>query len=340
VKTGKGWQVLKTLRDDFRLAMVMLLSCCAIVAIAPFAISRALSGEWLLAALDSSIVIGMGLLLGVLWKSRRVDIISLVMTGFYTIGAVVVVYFRTESTIYWLYPVFIANYFVLRVWHAAIFNGLALLAISPLVLQYDSILEFSGIVTTLLLVNALAGIFSWKTEDQHQMLLRQATIDPLTDVSNRRSMHQALDRVCSRFSDSAPVSVILLDLDHFKTINDDFGHDVGDEVLRRAAELIKGRLRDGSDSVYRYGGEEFLILLRKTGLSQTAKVAESLRNQFEVELSSPKGAVTASFGCAELQAGEHWEPCVARADRALYAAKHKGRNAVVTEELVGGKGAG
>jgi diguanylate cyclase (GGDEF)-like protein len=125
-----------------------------------------------------------------------------------------------------------------------------------------------------------------------------------------------------------PASLLILDLDFFKRVNDKFGHNIGDIVLANLGALLAKRVRK-TDRVFRFGGEEFVVLTRNTRLSDGQIIAEQLRAQIEMELKDPEGALTASFGCAQLHANETADEWFERADKALYQAKERGRNRVV-----------
>ena len=164
-------------------------------------------------------------------------------------------------------------------------------------------------------------------------LVRRATSDSLTGLANRRGFFENAVRAQAAAARSrAPLGMIMVDVDHFKNVNDAYGHDVGDAVLRAVA----GRLRDCvrvSDMVGRVGGEEFAVLCPGTDLAGGEELAERLRQALEglcVEAGGQCVRVTASFGVAVLTDGLDAEPaaCLARADKALYAAKRGGRNRV------------
>ncbi|MET0861766.1 MAG: GGDEF domain-containing protein, partial [Microbacterium sp.] len=153
----------------------------------------------------------------------------------------------------------------------------------------------------------------------------------LTRLPNRRrfdvDIEAEWDR-CRRYG--RPLSMIMLDLDHFKALNDEHGHVYGDEVLRATSSALTEVMRT-SDTAYRYGGEEFAILLRETGLEDAEAAAERLRDTVAALETARAGVrVTASFGVAE-RAGtmSHHTELVAKADTALYAAKNRGRDRVV-----------
>jgi diguanylate cyclase (GGDEF)-like protein len=127
----------------------------------------------------------------------------------------------------------------------------------------------------------------------------------------------------------SPLTLVLFDLDHFKQINDRFGHQGGDTVLRSTAAVIRGRVRE-TDISARVGGEEFAVLLPGTDLSGGQSLAENLRRDISrlVEVPGRDWRVTASFGVAEFVTGEVADTLIASADRALYQAKEKGRDRV------------
>jgi diguanylate cyclase (GGDEF)-like protein len=157
--------------------------------------------------------------------------------------------------------------------------------------------------------------------------------DPLTGLYNRRFFWDALTReIAAASRKGRPFSVILLDLDHFKRVNDTLGHDAGDIVLKEVAVVVKASVRD-SDIAVRHGGEEFAILLPDTSAEIAAERAEGLRQELErhaITYGAEKIHITASFGVAESPAGRADAGVLMRAvDAALYAAKAAGRNRVV-----------
>ena len=126
------------------------------------------------------------------------------------------------------------------------------------------------------------------------------------------------------------MSLVMFDLDHFKMINDTYGHSAGDVVLSSLSGLVKGHIR-ASDSLGRWGGEEFMLLLPEKRLGAAVGVAEKLRTLIE-EQKNEATNVTASFGVAEFRAGDTIETIYDRADNAMYKAKNNGRNRVETAE--------
>ena len=163
----------------------------------------------------------------------------------------------------------------------------------------------------------------------YRAALQSALRDPLTDTGNRIAMNQALQREVDLARRSMqPLSVLMLDIDHFKSINDRFGHATGDEVLKIVAAALKNSLRN-IDMVFRYGGEEFLVLLANTSREAAQLVGERLRLAVMGLQYVEEGRtleISISLGCATLLAGESPESLQRRADNALYVSKREGRN--------------
>lgn len=159
--------------------------------------------------------------------------------------------------------------------------------------------------------------------------------DALTSVGNRRCFDATLERaLASAHVDKAPLSIVMADIDAFKKVNDDHGHQIGDEVLKVFAKILAASIRD-QDTVARFGGEEFAIILPSTSGKDAELLAERIRQKFGAKVlkirktNTPVGQMTASFGVAQLQPGETADALVHRADARLYEAKRNGRNRVV-----------
>ncbi|MEL7642078.1 MAG: diguanylate cyclase [Solidesulfovibrio sp.] len=164
--------------------------------------------------------------------------------------------------------------------------------------------------------------------EERRLLLIRAATDALTGIANRAGIDEILDGELRRVArEETPLAVILFDIDHFKVINDTYGHPAGDAVLVALTGLVAAQVRAG-DSLGRYGGEEFLIVAPGADKAEGLRLAERLRLAVENHLFPAAGRVTVSFGLASARPGESAAALVGRADEALYRAKEAGRNRV------------
>lgn len=191
------------------------------------------------------------------------------------------------------------------------------------------------------LVEAILLALALSHQVRHHKDARQAAellarIDPLTGLHNRRAFFELAGWAWDEARhNQQPLALIMLDIDHFKPINDQYGHGVGDAALVRLAQLLTYSCRDG-DLLARWGGEEFIILLPHTNLEQAAVLAERIRASVAASpltQQTPPVQLTVSLGVAQLQQQDRLEELVRQADACLYAAKGQGRNRVVAQPL-------
>ncbi len=174
-------------------------------------------------------------------------------------------------------------------------------------------------------------------QDELQELRESAYLDHLTGLANRRRFDGGLELAILEAPERGPLSLVICDLDHFKRINDGFGHAVGDSVLKQFARLLRQNVQ-GRDTAARFGGEEFALILPRTERLGARHVAERVRQElaaraFVVTGSRKRlGTVTASLGVAEWRRGESAADLIGRADAALYKAKNSGRNRVIVAD--------
>ncbi|WP_295816679.1 GGDEF domain-containing protein [uncultured Deinococcus sp.] len=186
-----------------------------------------------------------------------------------------------------------------------------------------------SVATLLLLVYALAWYRSsyLKISVEHELLARQALTDPLTGLPNRHATYAAIEQLLAQFRQGQPGSVILLDVDHFKAVNDTYGHPAGDRVLISLADTLRAHV-DAAHTPGRWGGEEFILVLPGVDAAQATGLAERLRTHLHTTPHPDVGTVTASFGVTAPVPGDDLARLTARADQALYRAKSAGRNRV------------
>lgn len=183
--------------------------------------------------------------------------------------------------------------------------------------------DFESVISSL--------IFPLRNGLLYAAALQSALKDPLTGVGNRIGMQQTLQRdIDTAHRHKQALSVLMIDIDYFKRINDSYGHSVGDLVLVQVAQHIQKQLRS-TDALFRYGGEEFLAVLPHTDEQDAMLVAQRLCESIEgllIKHAEHTIQVTASIGCAALTTQERLQRLLQRSDIALYAAKHSGRNQV------------
>jgi diguanylate cyclase (GGDEF)-like protein len=169
-----------------------------------------------------------------------------------------------------------------------------------------------------------------------EKLQRLAITDGLTKLHNSRSFYSQLEVEVDRFNRyKHPLALLLLDIDNFKSYNDSFGHLEGDKILVRISQVIKSCLRK-LDTAYRYGGEEFTVILPETSCEEAMLVAERIRNVVQSEVFLPetenKISITISIGATQYAENEELSAFIQRADKAMYTSKQKGRNQVTALE--------
>lgn len=202
--------------------------------------------------------------------------------------------------------------------------------------------ELFLVVTPILLSLILVMIYNRKLKHSQQELKEVnmalsllSVTDHLTGVYNRQYLDQRLEEEVSRISrHPAPLSLVMMDLDHFKSVNDNHGHLIGDKILVQATQVIQDHVRK-TDVFGRWGGEEFILICPDTNLQQAQQVAEKIRQAVEAEAYPEQIQQTISLGVAEYQADEQMSHLVHRADENMYCAKQRGRNQVCAGEESG-----
>ncbi|MBW3197858.1 GGDEF domain-containing protein [Marinobacter nauticus] len=323
------------LKNDFRLSIITLLGISGLVGITPFAVLRFMQGNLLAGVVDSVILGGIAMSMAYAWFTGDTRRTGLVMAIISSYGAVAVGTIVGDPGLFWLYPCLVTTFFLVAPRVAVGINLSAILAMMVIGLAFSSQEQMWSFSSTAVVVSACAYVFAHRNHSQRRRLEQLATIDPLTGVKNRRSMDEELDVAAANAERSGlPYALVLLDLDHFKKINDEYGHGVGDEVLTELVALLESNTRR-SDQLFRYGGEEFVLLLPGVDGVNLRAVMNNLQQVLRKYMKHPGGPVTASFGVALLGHGESVESWLARADNALYTAKETGRDRIVYAEDIG-----
>lgn len=317
------------LDKDRRQALLVFFGATAAAAILPFAAWRFLQGQWLAGVLDIAIVVGFSTAIWYAWRHQRIEGVALSIAAVVSCGIVLVSPFIGKLALTWVYPILLAN---LMLTGRKTGFSINLVLIAGLLLVHQA--EITGIeqatfACTGILASVYGYVFARATDTQRDRLETLATYDELTGAGNRRMMDRALEVAVSHARrHKTPSAVAVLDLDHFKSINDTFGHEAGDDVLVSLVRICKQALR-GDDEIYRMGGEEFVLLVPRTDEPGLMQALERLQAHLRARLVSPAGPVTVSIGAAMLdQDDKDWSDWLARADQALYEAKESGRDQV------------
>ncbi|MBL4630425.1 MAG: GGDEF domain-containing protein [Paraglaciecola sp.] len=240
------------------------------------------------------------------------------------------VYYVGFAAALWLYPIVIGMYFVVSV-KAANYSNFIL--ITPIVVLLFFQLEVGLVVRYCASIGATivlgVGLVNSITNLQKQ-LLSQSRTDPLTGAYNRRHMDVTLSESISQSERlHHPHTILMLDIDYFKKINDDFGHEIGDIALQDLVILVKEKIRK-TDTVFRMGGVEFILLLRNTDLDQAQIIAEHIRESIQtIAINNSNKTLSVSIGVSLLMPNFSYSQWLSRADTLLYEAKRLGRNQVV-----------
>ena len=306
----------------------LILTVAGSLGILPFAVMRFRNGEWTAGLIDVAIILG---LLGFgtfVYVTRSVRYSGYAIATICVTGVLATVYINGPQQVFWAFPALLAVFYMVRPVEGVIFSLITICALIPALEGIGNSFETITILITILVTGSLAFAFSVITNRQRQKLLQLATRDPLTGAGNRRALENKLRESVNMFKRAgSPVSMLLMDLDHFKKVNDRYGHAAGDQILKSITKIMKLRIRV-TDSLYRIGGEEFVIVLEGQDLHHAAHLAEQLRTIVEANELVPDQSVTISVGVAELRVGETGNDWMHRADEALYRAKRSGRNAL------------
>jgi len=308
--------------------LMAALAAVGMVFLVPFAVHDFLKGRYPLAAAIVAVVATLAIDAFAIHRRKAPPIpYALLLVP---MAAAITISLQTQGVIgaFWCYPAVLFFHFVLsRRW--ANLCSVALLAEATVMVHRYLGMRITvrfcvSLAMTIVIINVIQGII----RELQGRLLALAITDPLTGAFNRRQMDGRLaEAIGVARRGGRPVSVLLFDIDHFKRVNDEHGHEAGDAVLKGLVALVQERSRQ-IDLMFRMGGEEFVLLLPATGEAEAARLAEELRASVAAAPLLDGRPVTVSIGVAELHAADDRESWIKRADDALYAAKNSGRNRV------------
>jgi len=316
--------------SDFRVKTTYGLAITTLVLLSPFSVSQFYQGNLLL-GVGSFVIISFFAINA--WNCKRgrynpiltfvglvPAIILFLVYAFHKVGVI---------SIFWCYPAVLGFYFMLPERQAWFANIVFLAVIFPH--AWDA-LEFPlaiRLLVSLVMVSIFTALFVRVISDQQKKLEIQAQIDPLTGLFNRTLLQETLELAIELYRNkSSPMTLILLDLDFFKLVNDTMGHSAGDKILSDIGKHLLQKINH-SDKVFRIGGEEFLVILHDADVKDGQQLAENLRHSISELPTLPEDKLTVSIGVASLSSDEDWEVWMNRCDKNLYRAKKAGRNCVV-----------
>lgn len=299
----------------------------------PFSFYRFWLGDYAIAMIDLYIGVGLVVIFLQTWYGKKIKYVNEIAVTAFLIGVSWIMHLRGPSLIFWVFPSMGFSYFVLKSKYALLWNIGFLIGVTFLFIDILTKAEILSMYPSFILVCLFGYAFSLCSETQNEKLMEKASTDSLTGIKNRFSLDEKVSEIlASHKRHPKPVSMLVLDLDFFKNINDTYGHKEGDDVLKGFAQAVQTIIRS-SDFVYRFGGEEFIVIAQNSSLENAGILAESIRAFVVQHPSLSKYNMTVSIGVAEIADNDDANSWFRRADRALYESKDLGRNRVTLAML-------
>lgn len=322
------------LNNDFQLSIITLVGACSLVGISPYAVYRLFDGNWLVSLIDTFLVVSTLSAVSYAWRTGNTRRPGQYLALIYSVGVVVIVAKLGVNGLFWFYVLILFNFFVVPPLQSVIATLLALASLCAYGLLkpgevFSDSFQLTSFLVTSLLASLFAFVFAYRGREQRNRLSELATVDPLTGVGNRRTMDEELQIAYDEHQRyRAEYGLLLLDLDHFKKVNDRYGHHAGDRVLIDFAQIVRAACRQ-SDRLFRLGGEEFVLLMAEVNEESIAIAAQNILAAVRISLEGPGGPVTVSIGGAVLGGHGTIESWLHEADECLYQAKNSGRDRAV-----------
>ncbi|CAM3662145.1 GGDEF domain-containing protein [Rheinheimera salexigens] len=315
------------LQEKFRLSVLSLIGVVSVLGITPFVFIRYFQGNTLAAIVDLVLILGIVTLVGYAVRTKKTRVVSWIVAVFINVGVFAIVLINGVDSFLWIYPAIASTFFLVRPIEAIVIN--IILTISCVF--FSNIFELISLVSfviTILIVSVNTYVYASRSEKQFRLLESLNIVDELTGALNRRAFSSDIEQALSIAErKNTPYMLAILDLDHFKMVNDKYGHAVGDQVLKDLVTITTDNTRK-YDRFYRFGGEEFVLLV--PDIKKHQAFIQNLRAAIKKELKTPDGKeVTVSFGVASWLPGATADSWLKSADDALYRAKANGRDCAV-----------
>ena len=314
---------------EARNSMVLLQVLIGVITLLPFAVMRFWNHQILEGVLDLSLVVSFCLIGWHAYNSKNLFLVSLILATLYTLGFWFFLMAQGVNHITWLFVAGIAVHLILRVKEAFSLNVIQLSG-AIAILHNEPAVNLLTVSVNFAMCMLFIGLFSMRMGNDNRKLKNLASHDSLTGVLNRRSLQEHLLVIEDRMKTEELFegSIAMIDVDHFKFVNDTYGHPVGDEVLKRLT-LVISQVFQNQLQIYRYGGEEFCIIFPMP-LQEAEQAAELLRSKIEISNLLRQGRLTVSIGLSEIKPEFSAAEWLRQADNSLYLAKRSGRNQVRT----------
>jgi diguanylate cyclase (GGDEF)-like protein len=325
--------LIEKLKSDSQLRLITLLGLTTAFTVALFAVYRVWRGEWTAALTDLVVAAVVAAPVAYALRTGNTGGAGLFMCGLNAAACALACWVIGPVASQWLYLVLMTNFFITRPLPALVANVLLTIALLLMPHLFGSGLQTVAVAVTAALVTLFAYLFAIRVRDDRSQLELMASLDALTGVPNRRTMERALTAAVERQrKGKGRYGLVIMDLDHFKDVNDTYGHAAGDSAIADLAAILKFEMRR-NDAVFRFGGEEFVALVAVENRDELQTVAERLRLAVRDALRGPGGRITVSLGAALLGSEDRWQEWFSLADEALYRAKNNGRDSCVVSEI-------
>lgn len=294
----------------------------------PFAIKNYYLGYHWLALILAIVAIATCIDIFAVYKNRKLPIQQNIIVSLLVLSLFLTVYYLGSYAVVWAFPVVISLLFILPLKTAYVFNGIILFTTGGLASLNMPFEVAIRTLPSLFLTIVISSILLKHIEELQARLENESMRDPLTGAYNRRQLSMNLETCIAQKKRNNLDSVILMiDIDHFKRINDQFGHDSGDRVIKHLATMLIEQTRE-IDLLFRVGGEEFILLMQGMNVSEALIIAKKLRTNIKEEKIIKNCSVTVSIGVSSTVNTVSEDLWVKHADEALYKAKNSGRDQV------------
>jgi diguanylate cyclase (GGDEF)-like protein len=316
--------------EELIIFLMCLLSLCVLL---PFSLIRFIQGDYIVASVEALGVLANATFLAHVYRTGKTVAAGVILAIIMFLGISIIIILQGPASLHFLYPAIVASFIIIRP-HIALAFCLASSAV--VAVQITPQISLSETII-FILASSICIFFSYASavirSKQRDKLFELSSRDGLTGCGNRRAMDESIEAAIRLHQrNNIDVSLLIIDLDNFKQVNDHRGHAVGDQILRNVSAVVLSRIRT-TDSIFRYGGDEFVVLLPNSNLERSIELAEKLRALVEEQGQNNQTSVSISLGVAQYQQGQSAIQWLSNADSMLLQAKREGKNKVLFNRL-------